>query len=103
MKAITAPATKETGALYAPIGVDLNPSKLASNEAMALEGGAVVLDGHHIRNIVFTDVHVVYNGGPLVLESAIFINCRFTVQQGKAGEQFIARAMESDRVTLTVG
>lgn len=101
MKAVEAPATKETGALYAPIGVDLNKDVTSSNQAVELFGGGVVLDGHRIRNIVFNGVHVVYNGGSLILESAIFINCRFTIQQNPAGKQFVARSLDSERTTFT--
>lgn len=101
MKAVEAAATKDTGALYAPIGVELNPNLNASNQALILEGGGVVLDGHQIRNVVFIGVHVVYNGGPVVLESAVFISCRFTVQQNPSGEQFIALSLGSERTTFT--
>jgi hypothetical protein len=103
MSAPTDTATKDTGALYAPIGVDLNPKNDAVNVVLKLTGGGVVLDGHRIRNVVFTNVHVVYDGGPLILESAIFINCRFTIQQNRPGEQFVARTLESEKTTFTAG
>jgi hypothetical protein len=68
---------------------------------LKLEGGAVVLDGHHIRNVVFVGVHVVYNGGRVILEGAVFINCRFTVEQSQTGEQFVARSLDSKNVTFS--
>lgn len=96
-------ATKDTGAMYEPIGTDLNPANVGANPLVKFEGGGVVLDGHHIRNVIFIGVHVVYNGGPLALDSAIFINCRFTVQRGQPGEQFLARSLDNERVTFTAG
>ena len=87
--------------MYAPIGVDLNPNNIATHQYLKVTGGSVVLDGHHIRNVIFIDVHVVYNGGPLILDAAVFINCRFTVKQSEPGEQFVARSLDSESVTFS--
>lgn len=100
MSAPGSSATKETGAWYAPVGLDLNQDSPSVNPFIRLDGGGVVLDGHQIRNVIFVGVHIVYNGGPLILDTAIFINCHFSIQQSRASEDFIARSLESDRVTF---
>ena len=95
------PASKETGAQYETLGQDLNPGTTAVNAFVTLTDGGVVLDNKHIRNAVFTGVHVVYNGGPLILENVVFINCIFTIVNNGNGEQLIAKSFESPKVTLT--
>ena len=96
-------ASKETGAVCEPIGKDLNPGNIATNASIQLNGGGVILDGHHIRNAIFIGVHVVYNGGPLDLQRAVFINCQFSIARNRQGEDFVSRSFVSGPMTFDVG
>jgi hypothetical protein len=95
MSALLATLPKDAGAVYTDIGVDLNPGINVTNQFIFLSGGGALLDGKHIRNAVFTDVHVVYNGGPISLENVTFINCRFSVQNTEPGREMIANSVSS--------
>jgi len=92
-------ATPDTGALFEPLTQTLNPR--AANAYITLQGGGVTLDGYRIRNAVFIGVHVVYNGGPVQIQNAIFINCRFTIQNGNAGAQFASKSITEERVNFS--
>jgi hypothetical protein len=41
-------------------------------------GGQVPpLDGQHFRSVIFQNVHISYNGGPLILDNVTFVDCTF--------------------------
>lgn len=48
-----------------------------------------VLDGIGWKNIVFLGSHIIYRGGPLILENVIFVNCTFEVQQNNDGQSLL--------------
>ncbi len=52
------------------------------------EGMEIALDGYHVRNSIIRNAHVIYNGGPLILENVSFVNCVFSLKQTPKGQQF---------------
>jgi hypothetical protein len=52
------------------------------------KGAEISLDGYHVRNSIVKDAHIVYNGGPLILENVYFVNCVFDVKHTDTGSQF---------------
>jgi len=41
----------------------------------------VHLDLHHLRNVVYVNMTIVYDGGPVILENVSFVNCQFRLAQ----------------------
>lgn len=48
----------------------------------------MTLDGYRLKNVVFDNVTVVYRGGPLIMESVYFVNCKFELQKDDRGQKF---------------
>jgi hypothetical protein len=42
-----------------------------------VKGLTAYLDGYYLRNVIFQDMHLIYNGGPLILENVYFVRCQF--------------------------
>jgi hypothetical protein len=83
------PVPKSAAAHYEPIGKDLNPGNEYGNTFIFIQGGGVVIDGRQIRNVVFSNVHIVYRGGPVEMANVTFVNCRFSVENTSSGQQFL--------------
>jgi hypothetical protein len=60
------------------------------------------IDGFVLKNVVFTDVTIVYRGGPVFLENVRFINCRFEVPDTHQGDQLLEAAIKQ-QTDLTIG
>ncbi len=101
MSASRVSVDKSIGALLEPIDTDLNPTNKEANAFIILSGGAILLDGLRGRNVVFTGVHVVYDGGPLVLKDVVFVNCTFTIYNSLSGQKLIAESFTSTKLSLT--
>jgi len=46
------------------------------------------------HNVVFENMTIRYNGGPVILHNVRFINCRFEVPNSPRGYQLLASAVE---------
>ena len=66
-----------------PIGKDDNKDKPAGIGILEASGGGMVLDGWQLRNVIFQNVHIVYNGGPLIMNNVYFVNCTFEMKADK--------------------
>jgi hypothetical protein len=64
-----------------------------------LDGGAIVLDGSQFKHIVLRNVHVVYRGGPAILEDVYFLNCTFEIVQENNGQLFASTVLASSPAT----
>jgi hypothetical protein len=49
---------------------------------LSLAEGQQTLDGTVWNHVLFMDMHIRYNGGPLYLKDVIFVNCTFEVHIG---------------------
>jgi hypothetical protein len=67
-------------ARYNRIGQDKNAGQTLGNEVLAAVGGTEVLDGMEFRNVIFRGVHIVYFGGPVIMENVRFMNCNFEMK-----------------------
>ena len=81
------------------IGKDLNEGLPVGNAYIFIEGGGVILDNMDMRNVVFTNVHIVYHGGPLKMANVFFVNCRFDVDRKSNGQNFAFSFLESGAST----
>jgi hypothetical protein len=61
-----------------------------------------VLDGFAWANVVFINSHIVYKGGPVLLDNVTFINCTFDVVGSNAGPGILKYAA-LDQKELTFG
>lgn len=59
----------------------------------------VRLDGAYWRNNVFENVIVEYDGGPMALENAVFINCVFKMKLDPAADQLTSNVISDSSIT----
>jgi len=57
-------------------------------------------DGIHFSNIVFENLHITYNGGPLILENVTFVNCSFSFQIDTASRSLAIALLTAPRITF---
>jgi len=65
------------------------------NQFVVVDGGNIVLDGFHLKHVVLRNVHVVYSGGPVILEDVYFLNCTFDIKPAPNGQNFASNLLES--------
>jgi hypothetical protein len=85
------------GAHWMPLGAVFPTTEFQPKWVFAT-GGAVSLDLQDIRQVVFDNVEVHYSGGPLILQNAIFINCRFVLSYVPKVQQFAEAVVSSTTV-----
>jgi hypothetical protein len=78
------------------IGRNQNQNQAKGNAFIMVDRGGQVIDGYQLKNVVFRNVHIVYKGGPLVLENVYFVNCQFDVDRQANGEQFAGVLIHSE-------
>jgi hypothetical protein len=72
---------KEDSAQFMQIGHDLDQGSAYGLSIFLAEGGGQILDGMQFKNVVFRDVRIVYNGGPVRMNNVYFVNCTFEMRQ----------------------
>jgi len=70
----------EYAAVMEPIGANVNKNIGEAPEYIYWIHATGLIDGMHMRNAVFIASHIIYNGGPLILENVYFINCTFELK-----------------------
>jgi hypothetical protein len=79
----------EQAAIYKPIGSTKKPTGSTGAAFIIVKypptQGRLQLDGMHIRNVIFRDSLIEYNGGPALLENVYFVNCRFSFTNNEGG------------------
>jgi hypothetical protein len=48
-----------------------------------------ILDGFSWTNVAFVDSHIIYRGGPVVLNNVFFVNCKFEVEINGSGFELL--------------
>jgi hypothetical protein len=85
---------KEQAAEFTLIGKpDLNESRPKGNSLILLDGGALTLDGTRLKNVVFRNVYIVYDGGPLIMNDVYFINCTFQMKRNTNEQKLLLTAL----------
>jgi hypothetical protein len=59
----------------------------------------VKLDGYRLKNIIFKDVKVLYEGGPVEMENVYSVNCTFEVSRRPNGQSFASTVLASSPAT----
>ena len=82
----------------------INPANLRapSINGLILIGPRQILDGIEWKNVTFVNVHIVYAGGPLMLENVRFVNCTFEIPHNQHGIEVVDYAALS-ATSLTIG
>lgn len=81
----TAPNLPEAHKLGLP---DFNDKFKVGPAFFVSRNADAVLDGQFLKSIIFQDSHIIYNGGPLVLQNVYFVNCTFEIKQEARGIEF---------------
>lgn len=72
---------------------DLNASKKTNVAFLILDDGDLLLDGVYMKNVIVENSHVIYRGGPVVLQNVTFVNCTFDVVRQAAGQDFAEKLL----------
>jgi hypothetical protein len=57
------------------------------------------LDGMKLKNIIFKDSKIIYEGGPVQMENVYFVNCTFEVSKKPNGKNFASTVLASAPAT----
>lgn len=85
------------------IGEDLNKNVPNGPRYISAEGGAVILDGMELKNVVFSNTQIVYNGGPLRMTDVYFLNCTFAMRQNHNAQNLAAAILSPSASTAFTG
>lgn len=75
-------------ALYKIGEPDPNKDKRAVPQYILIKGSVASLDGYIIRNVIFRESHIIYQGGSIVMEGTYFVRCAFDVSLSSEGQRF---------------
>jgi hypothetical protein len=94
--AARAPDVPQLRRISAP---DLNKDSPAGPNFLRWSNATVVLDGMYLKKIAFRNSHIIYRGGPLVLEKIYFLNCTFEVVPQQSGQDLAYAVLSTDPAT----
>lgn len=63
--------------IYKGKSQDMSSDPTKGNEFLYLDGGGLEIDDTEMKNVILTNVHVVYKGGALTMTNVYFVNCTF--------------------------
>ncbi len=63
----------------------------------------IILDQHHLKNIVFVNMSIEYSGGPVILDNVTFVNCVFHLARRPQCVDFGKSVFASTSTTFTNG
>jgi hypothetical protein len=79
---------------------DLNEKLGVGPSFLVLDSATLVLDAMYIKKVIFVNSHIIYRGGPVVLENAYFLNCTFEIDRQSNGQQLANRIMSGPSTTF---
>jgi hypothetical protein len=69
---------------------------------LVVKGMTATLDGWRLKHVVFQDMKLIYNGGPLLLESVYFVRCEFECSVNDNAWEFIGAVTKGGWVRLSI-
>jgi hypothetical protein len=81
------------------IGHDQNKNSKMAPALIVVNGGAVNLDSLCVRQVIFEASEIHYSSKPVILESVVFFDCRFVLENDSRGRDLAERVLESPRVS----
>lgn len=70
-------APKDQAAVVQIIGAPFTTNDKYGNRFVVLHDGDVLLDSMELKHVIIYNAHVVYKGGPLIMDDVYFVNCTF--------------------------
>lgn len=91
----------ERAAVLEPIGEPLNISEEIGFAFLLIADHPMgfILDGSRLRNIIFKNSKIVYDGGPVEMENVYFVNCTFEVSRRPSGKTFAETVLAAEPAT----
>lgn len=94
----------EKAAVFEPINQHLNMGQTSGSEFILLGGspgfpGGWKLDGFRMKNVIFKDTEITYEGGPIEMQNVHFVNCTFNVLKRPNGFNFATSVLASAPAT----
>jgi hypothetical protein len=69
---------------------------------LAVKGLTATLDGWHLKHVVFQDMRLIYNGGPLLLESVYFFRCQLQCAPNENSWRLISAVTKGGWISLSL-
>ena len=82
------------------IETDENIGQSVGDRYLFGDGGGIDIDGMQLRNVIFSNVHIVYRGGNLKLQNVYFRNCTFEIVPGVHGQDFATTFLQTGPATI---
>jgi len=79
---------------------DLNTAIPYAPPLIIIDDASFELDRMFLRKVLFQNSHIIYHGGPVVLEDVTFINCTVDVEQNPNGIAFTKAVLGAESVTF---
>lgn len=91
----------ERAAVMEPVGSHLNVGEEFGFEFLLMQDfpSDFKLDGSRLKNIIFMNSKIVYEGGPVEMENVYFVNCTFAVSKKTNGRNFATSVLASAPAT----
>lgn len=91
----------ESAAVLEPIGSRFNIDKKFGFEFLlvAEASAGIKLDDTRLKNIIFKDTKIIYEGGRVEMENVYFVNCTFAVTRRPNGQNFASSVLASAPAT----
>jgi hypothetical protein len=81
------------------IGEDQNKGLSEGPGLIIVTGGAVNLDSHYVRQVIFQGAEVHYGSKSMILENVVFINCKFVLENDDRGREFAQEVLGRPHVS----
>jgi hypothetical protein len=66
---------------------------------MVISNSPFIVDTLYLKHVIFQNSHIIYRGGPVILEDVYFVNCTFEVVQQSAGQSFAKAILDTSEST----
>jgi hypothetical protein len=86
---------RDQAAQFAVMGlVDPDASIPIGNDWIIATDGAITLDNMLMKKVIFRNVQIFYEGGPLIMHGVYFLSCTFNIIQSPNGQRFVLAALK---------
>jgi hypothetical protein len=97
----TGPHVPASAAFVAePLGHHLNEGRNVGFAFLLVDDYPTTVDGFTLKNIIFVNSTIIYNGGPVELQGVYFVNCSFRISRQQTGQEFAAAILSNSPATF---
>lgn len=94
--AIFGTAPRDQAAIMAPVGASQETSEYG-DQFVVVTGGNIFLDNTNFRHVIIANAHVIWRGGPVIMQDVHFIDCIFDLPQ-RNGQNLATAILDSNAV-----